>query len=249
MTSILVPYHLDEYLPELDVPGSAETTVMLALPDADPWTRMGWLYGAVAVTVGGAVSAGRRPVVLSGDCTTSLGVVAGLQRGGVEPSVVWFDAHGDLQTPETTTSGYLGGMPLRLLTGHRPELIATTLGLRPVAEEHVLLADGRDLDPAEADYLRGSTIRRCPVDQVAGQLPDGPIYLHLDADVVDPVDLPGLCFPAVGGPHLTEVADAVTAVLDTGRVVAVGVACTWDPGHGAAARLSPLVKEILGRLA
>lgn len=246
---VLVPYHLDEYLPELDVPGSAQTTVMLALPEGTPWARLAWLYGAVAVTVAGAVSAGDRPVVLSGDCTTSLGVVAGLQRAGVDPCLVWFDAHGDVQTPETTTSGYLGGMPLRLLTGHRPELIATALDLRRVAEDRVVLADGRDLDPPEADFLAGSAVRRCPVDQVAGQLPDGPIYLHLDADVIDPVDLPGLSFPAPGGPGLAAVGDAVTAVLDTGRVAAVGIACTWDPGHGAAARLSPLVQQIVSRLA
>ncbi|MFY1651722.1 arginase family protein [Solwaraspora sp. WMMB762] len=252
MTSILVPYHLDEYLPELDVPGSAETTVMPSLPDGTRWARMAWLYGAVAVTVAGTVSAGHRPLVLSGDCTTALGVVAGLQRAGVDPMVVWFDAHGDLQSPETTSSGYLGGMPLRLLTGHRRDLIATALDLRPVAEADVVLADGRDLDPPEADQLRRSAIRHRPVGDVAdavGQLPDRPIYLHLDADVVDPVELPGLRFPAPGGPQLAEVADAVTAVLDTGRVAAVGVACTWDPGHGAAARLGPLVKEILRRLA
>ncbi|MFY1636849.1 arginase family protein [Solwaraspora sp. WMMB335] len=249
MTSILVPYHLDEYLPELDVPGPTDTTVMPALPDGDPWRRMGWLYGAVAATVASAATAGSRPLVCSGDCTTALGVVAGLQRTGSDPAVVWFDAHGDLQTPETTTSGYLGGMPLRLLAGYRPELIAAGLGLSPVAEERIVLVDGRDLDPPEVDYLRQSPIRRIPVDGIdpAG-LPDGPIYLHLDADVVDPVELPGLWFPAPGGPQLDMVAAAVHQVLDTGRVVAVGIACTWDPNHGAAARLGPLAKEIIHRL-
>ncbi|MFY1698500.1 MULTISPECIES: arginase family protein [unclassified Solwaraspora] len=252
MTSILVPYHLDEYLPELDVPGTAETTVLPSLPEGTEWARLAWLYGAVAVTVAGAVSAGHRPLVLSGDCTTSLGVLAGLQRAGVDPAVVWCDAHGDLQTPETTSSGYLGGMPLRLLTGHRPELIATALDLIPVAPDRVVLVDGRDLDPPEVDHLRGSAIRRCGVTDLAdtvAHLPDQPIYLHLDADIVDPVDLPGLRFPAPGGPHLTEVADAVTTLLDTGRVAAVGIACTWEPGHGAAARFGPLVRELLRRLA
>jgi arginase family enzyme len=59
----------------------------------------------------------------------------------------WFDAHGDVQTLETTASGYLGGLPLRLLVGYRPELIATGLGLRPVPEHQVLLVGARDLDP------------------------------------------------------------------------------------------------------
>ena len=52
-------------------------------------------------------------VVASGDCLTALGTVAGLQAAGADPAVVWFDAHGDVQTPETTSSGYLAGMSLR----------------------------------------------------------------------------------------------------------------------------------------
>jgi arginase family enzyme len=79
-------------------------------------------------------------VVVSGDCTTALGTVAGLQRPGADPGIVWFDAHGDVQTLETTASGYLGGLPLRLLAGYRPELIAAPLGLRPVPERQILLA-------------------------------------------------------------------------------------------------------------
>jgi arginase len=66
-------------------------------------------------------------VVVSGDCTTALGTVAGLQRAGIDPGIVWFDAHGDVQTVETTASGHPGGLPLRLLTGYRPELIAARI--------------------------------------------------------------------------------------------------------------------------
>ena len=76
-------------------------------------------------------------MVLSGDCTTWLGTVAGLQRAGLDPGIAWFDAHGDVQTLETTTSGYLGGLPLRQLTGYRPGLIADGLGLRPVPEHPI----------------------------------------------------------------------------------------------------------------
>ncbi len=82
------------------------------------------LYRRVADAVARAAGQGSRPVVLSGDCTTSLGIVAGLQHAGLDPGIVWFDAHGDLQTLETTASGYLGGLPLRILAGYRPELIA-----------------------------------------------------------------------------------------------------------------------------
>jgi arginase len=73
--------------------------------------------------------------VVSGDCTVSIGIATGLQRAGFDPSGVWVDAHGGVQTLETTTSGYIGGMALRFLVGYRPELFAERLGLRPVSEE------------------------------------------------------------------------------------------------------------------
>ena len=234
-----MPYHLDERLADLDWPAEADHVVTVDLPDGDPWVRMAALYDRVARLVARVPT----PTVLSGDCTTSLAVVAGLQRAGTDPAIVWFDAHGDVQTPETTASGYLGGMPLRLLVGHRPELIADALGLVPVAEDRVVLVDARDLDPPEVQYLRTSGIQRCEVASLTDdRLPRGPLYLHLDVDVVTPSQLPGLRFPATGGPSLHVVASAVQRVLATGRVVATGVACTWWPGHGAGARIEPLLR-------
>jgi arginase len=237
MTVMSVPYHLDEDRGALDLPLPAAVTVTAPLPPGDPWSRMTALYRRVADGVAAAVAAGRRPTVQCGDCMASLGVMAGLQRAGLDPAVVWFDAHGDVQTLETSTSGYLGGIPLRLLVGYRPELIASALGLRPVAEDRVVLVDARDLDPPEVAYLARVPIRRATVATAADDLPPGPLYLHVDVDVARPEDLPGLLYPAPGGPPLAEVARAVGAVLATGRVAAVGLACTWRPGHGTGERL------------
>lgn len=246
MASVAVPYHLDEYLPDIDLPVAADARITAELPDGSPWDRMVCLYDQVAVAVAGIVRRGGRPVVLSGDCTTSLGVVAGLQLGGLDPAIVWFDGHGDVQTLETTTSGYLGGMPLRMLVGYRPELMAQPLGLRPVAERRVALVDARDLDPPERSYLDQSEIRRLSVQDVSAEtLPEGPIYLHVDTDVVDPAELPGLRFPAPDGPSLHAVAAALRRVRDTGRVAALGLACTWRAGHGAAAVVRPHVEDFL----
>ncbi len=238
MRTIAVPYHIDEYLPGLDLPLPADEVITAELGPGDAWDRLAVLYGAVAAAVAGAAGAGERPVVVSGDCTTALGTVAGLQRAGAVAGIVWFDAHGDVQTLETTASGYLGGLPLRLLVGYRPELIAARLGLRPVPEPRVLLAGARDLDPPEVSYLQAAPIRRCEVaDLPRADLPDGPVYLHVDLDVIDPSEVPGLRYPAPGGPGLAPVAGAVRWLLETGRVAAVGLACTWYPGHGAAARV------------
>ena len=173
MTIISVPYHLDEYLPGLDLPLQPGQVVTAGLPAGDPWERMAVLQSAVAGTVAGEVASGTCPVVMSGDCNTSAGIMAGLQRAGADPAIVWFDAHGDVQTLETTTSGYLGGLALRLLTGYRPELIAARLGLRPVPEDRIVLAGARDLDPPEVTYLAGAAIRRREVAGAGSRRPAG----------------------------------------------------------------------------
>jgi len=83
------------------------------LPDASPLERMGVLYAGLA----DRVAAGAEARVQAGDCVAALGVVAGLQRRGIDPHVVWLDAHGDFNTWETSPSGFLGGMPLPRLPG------------------------------------------------------------------------------------------------------------------------------------
>ena len=241
-----VPYHLDEYLPDLDVPLRAGHTVSVEFTSDDVWNRLAVLYGAVADAVAGAASRGERPVVVSGDCTTALGTVAGLQRAGSVAGIVWFDAHGDVQTLETTASGYIGGLPLRLLVGYRPELIAARLALQPVPEQQVLLVGARDLDPPEVSYLQRARIRRAEVaDLDRAALPHGPLYVHVDLDVIDSAQLPGLRYPAPGGPGPGLVASALRWLLGTGRVAAVGLACTWHPGNDAAARVAPYLEPAL----
>jgi arginase len=217
------------------------------LPAGAIWSRLAALYGAVvrAVTRGRADD-GRPVVVACGDCLTALGTVAGLQAVGIEPGIVWFDAHGDVQTPETSSSGYLAGMALRLLTGYRPELIASRLGLKPVPEDRIVLVGARDLDPPEVTYLDQTPIHRCQVSElsVAG-LPDGPLFVHVDLDVIDGTQLPSLRYPTPDGPDAGQVADALSLLLSTGRVAAISIACTWFPGHDAARLIAPYLELAL----
>lgn len=236
MTTIYVPYHLDEQLPRNDIPLPTSGRTVVVTPDLigeDVWHRLGGLYDLVATEVAGHVRLGAAPTVVSGDCLVALGVLTGVQRAEIDASIVWFDAHGDLHTVESSTSGYLGGMPLRLMVGAHPELIAQRLGLRAVPESRVVLVGARDLDPGEVDYLASAEIHRCDVDEVSPDvLPDGPILLHIDLDVTDPRDLPGLRFPAPGGPTCASVVAAARRVMATGRVVAVDIACPWHPAEG-----------------
>jgi arginase len=251
VTVIGVPYHLDEYLPDLDLTPDPAELIIPELAAGEIWSRLAVLYTAVARAVAGAVARGRagggHPVVVaSGDCLTALGTVTGLQTAGADPAVVWFDAHGDVQTPETTSSGYLAGMSLRLLTEYRPELIASRLGLRPVPEDRIVLVGARDLDPPEVTYLDRAPIRRRRVtDLSVADVPDGPLYVHVDLDVIDGAQLPGLRYPTPGGPDAGQVADALSLLFGTGRVAAVGIACSWFPGCGAARLIAPYLEIAL----
>jgi arginase len=249
VTNIRVPYHHDEPLADdsLVLPGES-VTVEPELPDGTIWERLASLAGAVADVVAQDARAGAVPSVVSGDCLVALGTIAGLQRAGVDPGVVWFDAHGDVHTLETTTSGYLGGLALRLALGAHPELLAEPLGLRPVPVDRVVLVDARDLDPAERAYLASGGPDVCAVNDLdAAALPGGPFVLHVDVDVIDAAELPGLRFPAPGGPSTDDVLRAVRKVLATGRVAALDIAAPWHaaPDGQAAEIRTVLLKALL----
>lgn len=249
MRSLLwVPYHLDEYLPDLLVPESVPaTTVAVTLPEADVWTRMVALHEAVAERVAEMVGRGESVVVASGDCMVALGVAAGVQRAGIDPGIAWLDAHGDLQTVETTLSGYVGGMPLSILLGYRPELWGGPMGLRPFAQEDILLVGARDLDPSEAEYLRASRIRQAAVeDHAADHVASRPYLVHLDTDVVDPTDLTGQLFPTAGGTGKEQVLRTVGDIIASAdSVPALSVGLTSAPQRVAA---DPLYRRLLTAL-
>src|SRR5687768_5356581 len=104
-----MPYQRDDQLATIDILITTSVTVRPELPEAGQWDRLAVLWEAVAAAV---ASAGPLPVVHSGDCLIAGAIVAGVQRTGVDPAVVWFDAHADLHTLQTSTSGYLGGLSL-----------------------------------------------------------------------------------------------------------------------------------------
>jgi arginase len=242
MPTLHVPYHLDEYLPELGVqlPGPRPDAVLAGVPvGTTAWARYADLHERVAgevqkllarVNPEGPAGADRLNVV-TGDCLISLGTVLGVQRAGFDPAIVWFDAHGDVHTVDTSASGYPGGMVLRALAGDLPPDYPAAPELRPIAENRLVLVGARDLDQPEVDYLAASGIAQRSVDDLElSALPDGPLLLHIDLDVVDAASIPGLRYPVTPGPTSTAVLAAARRVLATGRVIALEVACTWIPG-------------------
>lgn len=243
---IAVPWHLDEHIPDFPVPAGTQATINPPLPDGAVPSRVNVLHRAVADTV----AATARPLLLSGDCLVSLAVAAALQQRHREIAVVWLDAHGDFNNPVITISGYLAGMSIALLTGHTPELFADPLGLRPVPEHNVVLADARDLDPAERDALVASQVRRIPATADAFRaalagLRGVPVYLHVDVDVLDSTEVAGLRFPAGPGPTLGDVENCLTAIAASADVVAACFACAWLPEQVG----RPPARDAIARLA
>jgi arginase len=227
---IVNPWHLDEQIDGFPVPAGAITLAGPSDPAASEHDRLTGRYRGAA----DAVARADRPLVLAGDCLTAVGVVAGLQRQHRDLSVIWLDAHGDFNTPAISVSGYLAGMSLAMLTGRAPEPISERLGLRPVPDEHAVLIDARDLDAAERDALEGSGIRRLAADpetlRVAlNELSAGDVYLHVDVDIIDAEDLPGLRFPTGGGPCFSVVEECLAEIVQAAPPTAACIACAWAP--------------------
>lgn len=225
MAVLSVPYFMGERMDGFAVP-EPHDELTVDLPDGKPTERMAALYRQVAQWVADHPGV---PVVYAGDCVSIIGVLAGLQRGGTEPVLVFFDAHGDFHTWETTPSQFIGGMPLAMTTGRGEQTVVEGAGLRPLPDRDVVLVDGRDLDPGEDTALAASGVTVAPVGSVVVAIPPArPLYVHVDVDVVDPEDMPAVNYPAPGGPGLGVVADAVARLARTGRVEAFSVS-SWNP--------------------
>ena len=224
MSIVASPFFMGEFMSGFEVPEPHER-LNPKLPDADPQHRMAILYRQMA----DRVAAIDYPVVYAGDCVTTIGVLAGLEQKGVLPTLIFFDAHGDFNTWETTPSGFIGGMPLAMLTGRGEQTIVAGAGLTPLPVERVILVDGRDLDPGEDTAVAESGITHTTVDELTHTVPpDGPLYVHVDGDVVDPGEMPAMNYPAADGPSLHAVRMAMIHLATTGRVVAFSIS-SWNP--------------------
>lgn len=246
---IVLPWHLSEPLSEglnVTLPPSARILDAAPRPSDNPWTALIPLYEPVAA----AVAAADAPrVVLSGDCVTALAVAAGVQRRGISAGLVWFDAHGDFHTESSTASGYLGGLPLAKAVGRGDLTLPKAMGLTSLPEDQVLLVDARDLDPPEVEALNNSAVRRAFVSNVSAALHSGPLHLHIDIDVVDPTLIPGLRFPAPGGPDVEALATALKRIVEGHNIAVVSIAATYRPASSDRVRNDAVLGAILAAIA
>lgn len=187
------------------------------------------------------------PVVFANDCTSCLGMVKGLERHS--PAVLWYDAHGDFNTPETTPSGFLGGMPLAALVGRGNQHLMQGMDLEPVAESNVIVSDVRNLDPEEAIMLRDSqvTIHETLGALNQASLPAKPLYIHFDTDVVDCEDMPAMSYPEPDGPSLAESVDSLQQAVAKSDMVGILFSLwngTLEGGDRALAATMSLIRAL-----
>jgi arginase len=207
----------------------------------------------VSAAVRQATEAQHFPLVLSGNCNTSLGTVPGL-GGGV--GVIWFDAHGDFNTPETTPTGFFDGQALAALTGRCwSTLTATIPGFEPIDDSSIMLVGARDLDERERDLLSLScvvrvdaslaildTALRALATKVQG------VYLHVDLDVLDRDEVTVNRYAAADGVKVDQLIGAVTRI---GRAIPIRAAALtaydpeYDPAGAVCAVAGRLVQTIL----
>jgi arginase len=247
---LVTPFYFEHPEPMLfsAAPDAAATNAPEGIADRSP-ASMARLHRPIARFVEETLKASARPVSLAGDCCTAVPVLAGLRAAGVEPTLIWIDAHGDFNTPETSPSQFLGGMPLAMMVGHGPQWMCEAVGLAPLPEEMVWLADGRDLDPLEREALDNSKINRTSVAGLANLTFDGPVYVHLDTDVIDATEAPGFNYPVPGGPGGAETAEACAGLAERCDIRAISIS-GWtealDPGGKTGAVCRRVLQALTG---
>jgi arginase len=224
--------------------------------EAGPWrteiATAAELQRLVAVEAAAARDAGEMPLMLSGNCNTTLGLLTG--RVGV----VWLDAHGDFNTPDTTVGGFLDGQGLAMVVGRCwTGLTATVPGFRPVPEDRVVLIGARSLDAAEEAALRASAVTWLTPDRVPGGL--GPavdalaaqvdgVHVHIDLDVHDPSIAPANEYAAPDGLTAGQVHDVVRQVAGRIPIVSATLA-SYDPSYDPRGAMRDTALSLLTLLA
>ena len=180
---------------------------------------------------------------LEANCNDLLGMLAGLKYDADgntnKVGLVFIDAHGDFNIPETTLSGMLGGMPVAIAAGHALHNLRNTAGLaEPLPMEHIVWGGVRDLDPLERERFNEYEVQQFSVADIRGlssnlqqQIDDlaarvDYIYVHIDMDVLDPAEVPGHGLTVPDGPSSKDLAAAIGLWFQNPKTVALGIAST-----------------------
>lgn len=187
----------------------------------------------------------RFPLILAGNCNACLGALAGIAARPV--GVIWLDAHGDFNTPDTSPSGFLDGMALAMSAGLCHHSALAKIGVAPISSSDIVHIGGRDFDAGEKERLMGqraqvlsaSQLRQAGLASAVGpalaalrsRVRD--VYLHLDLDVLDPAEATVNEYPAPDGLFLSELEDVIRMVgeefaITAAALTAYNPACDED---------------------
>lgn len=219
--------------------GSKVKTTPIELPSgffpAEPQAAFA-LNRLLARAVGNASSAGDFPLILSGNCNSVLGTLSGLRVSDI--GIMWFDAHGDFNTPETTSSGFFDGMSLAAATGRCwKEAVSSIPGFQAVEDRRVVQLGARDFDLRENLLLAASKVEVVPAARVrqgmgavfaARQSHTRDVYLHLDMDVLDSGEGKANGYSIPGGLTAAEIAHAISEIGAAFHIRAAAITA-YDP--------------------
>ncbi len=212
---------------------------------------------------------GHFPLVLGGDHSIAVGTLSGIaaaaQRQGKKVGLLWIDAHGDINTPETSPSGNIHGMPLAALLGYGPQELTAVAGDFPkVAPENVALVGIRSLDAGEKSRLKQTGVQvhtmadidrhgvHKIMEKALARVTKGAGYVHVsfDLDAVDPTVAPGVGTPVKGGLDYREAHLIMEVIAEAGVMTSlemVEVNPILDQGNASAAFAVELVQSAFGK--
>lgn len=190
-------------------------------------------------------------IVVGGDCAVELAAIGRVLPGDV--AVVWFDAHPDLNTPESSPSGAFNGMVLRTLLGEGPAALVPSAILSP---DRTVLVGVRSVDPPEDEYISTNAVTRIGAD---GLSPDSliaaveatgaaSVYVHIDLDVLDPGEFAGLGYPEPFGVTTAALLDSLRALLARFPLAGAGVTEFAPASFDDAVDDMPTILRIIGAL-
>jgi arginase len=204
------------------------------------WNKIGLANAHLAKLVFDAVCANAFPLILESNCYAAIGVLAGLQKfdnkGVPRLGMVWIDAHGDCNTPETTLSGMLSGMPVAIASGLCLDRLRKKASLDlPLDPRDIVMVCVRANDPLEEEVINRAGFGRVPVADIKSgcrKLRDAMerlsgsvdrIYVHFDADALDASEVASMWLTAPDGPASRELAEAMKIIMAYRNIAAFGV--------------------------
>jgi len=212
------------------------------------------LQGLAVPLIRDAIERQARPIILSGNCgTAALSAMAALDPRST--GIIWFDAHADFNTPETSPSGFLDGMGLAILTGRCWRRLAERFEcFQPVLDSQVIQIGVWEKDPPELQLLQESGIKQIPtvalaeLPEVLRQLGTNTVYVHVDLDVIDTSEGRANGWACGGGLSLNQLRDALELIGCRASIVAGAVTC-YDPAVDADGRIGRAIPRIVELLA